>query len=110
VNGNTPEWTNNSSWVHQESVIGPLLFLIWINDIPQIVSTFIKLFADDTKVYIRLQTDHVRQPTGRFRQSSWVVQGMAMDFVHLLQRQSNIVLSDLFKCLHFANKLRQKYM
>ena len=51
LDGQTSEWTDVTSGIPQGSVLGPILFLIYINDFPDIVQSFIKLFADDTKIY-----------------------------------------------------------
>ena len=53
VNGTASEWTNVLSSVVQGSVLGPILFIIYINDIDSCVSNyegFISKFADDTKI------------------------------------------------------------
>ena len=62
VNGVMSEWIEVLSGVPQGSVLGPLLFLIFVSEIPGLVENFISLFADDTKLYGRncgpsLQTD-----------------------------------------------------
>ena len=55
INGISSEWTEVSSGVPQGSVLGPLLFILYVNDLPSQVSSFCKLFADDAKLYKDLQ-------------------------------------------------------
>jgi hypothetical protein len=40
-----------ASGIPQGSVLGPILFTIYINDLPDVVKNVAKLFADDTKLY-----------------------------------------------------------
>ena len=35
-------------------MLGPLLFLVYVNDLPDIVQCDIKLFADDTKLFTKV--------------------------------------------------------
>jgi hypothetical protein len=46
----TSEWLDVRSGVPQGSVLGPLLFVIFINDMPECTSNECKLFADDSKL------------------------------------------------------------
>ena len=50
-------WTRNTSGVPQGSVLGPTLFVIYINEIPKIVKSKCKLFADDTKLFHEISND-----------------------------------------------------
>jgi hypothetical protein len=57
------EWRSVSSGVPQGSVLGPLLFLIYINDMPEIFgSCRCKLYADDSKLFKALRKDSTHAP------------------------------------------------
>ena len=53
INGTGSNWTPVTSGIPQGSVLGPILFTIYmyINDLSDVVQNIVKLFADDTKLY-----------------------------------------------------------
>ena len=51
LNGQTSLWTPVLAGVPQWSILDPLLFLIYINDLPNKLKSNLKLFADDTSLF-----------------------------------------------------------
>jgi hypothetical protein len=57
VNGVTSSEADVCSGIPQGSVLGPILFVMFINDLPQQVQTNVRMFADDTKLFARTDTE-----------------------------------------------------
>ena len=51
LNSQNSSWTNVHAGVPQGSILGPLLFLININDLLDNLTSNAKLFADDTSLF-----------------------------------------------------------
>ena len=56
LNGQASDWTPVHAGVPQGSILGPLLFLIYINGIVKNIGRSIRLFADDTSLYIIVES------------------------------------------------------
>ena len=51
LNGQSSTWLPIIAGVPQGSILGPLFFLIYINDLSKNLSSIMKLFADDTSIF-----------------------------------------------------------
>ena len=64
LNGVKSEWLPVTSGVPQGSVLGPALFIMYINGIDAIVSSSVRMYAEGTKLYSHVcicdQTDRLQ--------------------------------------------------
>ena len=51
INGCASHWTPVLSGVSQGSILGPLLFALYMNDLPCSLTSCVKMFADDVALY-----------------------------------------------------------
>ena len=61
VDGEVSNWKSVLSEVPQRSVLGPILFLIYINDLDDSITSNVLKFADDTKLFRKVNTDGDKQ-------------------------------------------------
>ena len=71
VNGTKSDWGKVTSGIPQGSILGPVLFIIYINDLPDIIHSTVLLFADDTKVYRRIDTIEDQDALQTDRMNKW---------------------------------------
>ncbi|CAF1091597.1 unnamed protein product [Brachionus calyciflorus] len=69
------KWLEVTSGVPQGSVLGPLLFLIFINDLPELLINKTKNYAEDTKILdvIKNQNDCLNLQKYIDTLSSWAM-------------------------------------
>ena len=58
LNGQTSKWRKIMSGVPQGSVLELLLFLTYINDLPDEINSLCKVFADDTSLFLKVYDIH----------------------------------------------------
>ncbi len=51
LNGQFSDWKTPTAGVPQGSILGPIMFIIYVNKLPKIVKCAANIFADDTSIY-----------------------------------------------------------
>ena len=92
VEGGKSSWTTVHSGVPQGSVLGPLLFPIYINDLDDTVGSNILKFADDTKIFRKVRSG----------QDSQVLQEDLDSLVRWSEKWQMLFNQDKCKCLHIG--------
>ena len=59
LNGQSLKWSLVEAGVPQSSILGPLLFLVYINDLPQGLRCDAKLFADETSLFSTITSPEI---------------------------------------------------
>ena len=54
-------WGPVSSGIPQGSILGPLLFVLYVNELPSLMKSRVKLFADDTKLWRSIKSNQDAQ-------------------------------------------------
>ena len=93
--GQTSDWRKINSGVPQGSVLGPLLFLIFINDLPDGITSLCNIFADDTSLFSKvydIDTSAKELNSDLEKISKWAFQ-WKMQFNSDPNKQANEVIS-----------------
>ena len=63
LNGQTSLWNKVRAGIPQGSILGPIFFFIYINDLPDGLESDVKLFADDTSLFSIVQNPFLSAET-----------------------------------------------
>ena len=62
INGLNSEWPNIAASVPQGSGLGPVLFLVYINDLSEVIDSEVRSFVDDSFIF-QIVSDDVQLTT-----------------------------------------------
>ena len=93
VDGEISNWKYVLSGVPQGSVLGPILFLIYINDLEDDISSKVLKFADDTKLFRKVTTVTYKQS----------LQDDLDKLVKLLEKLQMLFNFGKCKCIHIGH-------
>ena len=66
LNGTESKWMKVNAGVPQGSVPGPLVFLVYINDLPDNIKSEMRLFADDSFLFNKEKIEEDLATIGRW--------------------------------------------
>lgn len=102
INGSLSTKHKVTSGVPQGSVLGPLLFLLYISDLARGIKTNIIFFADDTKLYANPETSYVN-----LQHDLRLVESWAKQWRMKLNEDKCTVLSIGMNCTHKTYTLNE---
>ena len=94
LNGQTSEWRKIMSEVPQGPVLGPLLFLIYINDLSDGINSLCKISADNTSLFSKVYDIHnpASKLNGNLEKISYWAYQWKMQFNPDPSKQANEVI------------------
>ena len=106
INGHLSDYLPVTSGVPQGSILGPMLFLTFINDLPSFVkSVNMVLFADDTKCFktIRNNLDSSALQNDLDSLHQWSISNIAFNEAKIMHLRFNSTVRDQILTKYFLN-------